>query len=385
MMDGESEPRRALDGRHRELKATVERLEKEMSDRNLAREHARLGADHEDVRQLTAEIVQHNGKLEREIDGMFFSRKRTEDDIAKVESEIARIHAKMEARIVEEGSGEDDDADDRVADYRMFVEEIEFAQKEAAQSDEELFAIEHEHRAAESRLAEGSRSRHREAKLLVEDLRQSLERAEEELLLAGMSEGDAREHLIRKMSKAEQQSVKVEAASSTLRAELDELVKRQNELRDELRLKSIGGQGSAGACERLARKERFVLRYLEDAPSLRAKLQEEKDGVRSCIDLIRRQLKESTRDDGTVMLPSREELELMKNDVAFATKNLDASRRTTSLLEGQREKRATEVSVWRGVSFVCGMPLFQHRDPYLARQVGVARGANRRGAGRPAR
>ncbi|EJK76785.1 hypothetical protein THAOC_01433 [Thalassiosira oceanica] len=41
MMDGESEPRRALNGRHRELKETVKRLEDELADHNLAREHAR--------------------------------------------------------------------------------------------------------------------------------------------------------------------------------------------------------------------------------------------------------------------------------------------------------------------------------------------------------
>lgn len=339
MMDGESEPRRALDGRHRDLKETAKRLEDELADHSLAREHARLGVDHEDVRQLTNEIFQHNGKLVREIDGIFDARKRTEDDIAKVESEIARIHSKMEARIVEEGNGEDDAIhEDRIADYRMFVEEIEFAQNEATRSGEELFAIKHENRLAIS--AEDSRQR--EAKLLVEDLRQELVQTEEELMLAGMSEGDAREHLIRKMSKAEHQSVKIESESSTLRAELDELAQRKEELRSELRLKSLG-QGSAGACERLARKGRFYLKYLEDAPSARAKLQQEKEGVRSRIDLIRRQLKESKRDDGTVVLPSREELELMKSDVAFATKNLDESRRTTSLLEGQTERRAAEL------------------------------------------
>lgn len=39
---------------------------------------------------------------------------------------------------------------------------------------------------------------------------------------------------------------------------------------------------------------------------------------RTCPNSEGTQLKESTRDDGTVVLPSREELELMNDDVAFA-------------------------------------------------------------------
>ena len=375
MMDGQSEPRRALDARHRELKETVKRLKDELRDHNLAKENARMGANHEDVRKLTAEIVEHNGKLEREIDRMFFSRKRTEDDIKKVELETVRIHAKMEARIIEEGNGEDE-ANDRVGDYRMFVEEIEFLQEEAAMSEEEL-----EH---ENRLAETKPNDYRDAKILVDDLRESLERVEEEILLTGMSERDARDHLTRKIGKAERQSVMIEAETSTLRAELDELAQRKKELTNELRLKSIGGgQGIAGACDRLARKERFFLKYLEDAPSLRAKLQEEKDGVRSRIDLISRQSNMYTRVDGTVILPSREELELMKNDVAFATKNLDESRRTISLLEGQKERRAAEVSSRRLVFGYLRASFQKSRS--VALQVGESRGANRPGTGRPAR
>ena len=118
MADGESDSRKLLEKKHDEMLNVVKHLEGELADYNLAKEHARSGTHPEDVRNSSIDIISSNKKMENEIDKIFFKRKKAEDEMSKVESELKRLHSAVESNL-------SDSAADKVHEYRSLVKEIE--------------------------------------------------------------------------------------------------------------------------------------------------------------------------------------------------------------------------------------------------------------------
>ena len=89
-----------------------------------------------------------------------------------------------------------------------------------------------------------------------------------------MFEDEARENLPGKVRGVQYNTKKMGEKSYLMQSELKTLHKIQTELRSELRMKS--SHGARNAYERLFRKDHEVRQYLEEAPEMKSKLEEER-------------------------------------------------------------------------------------------------------------
>ena len=143
--DGDSESRKALENKYEDLLKVVQNLEGDLADYNLAKEQARSGTSHEDVQNSTLDIISRNKKMEKEIDKIFFSRKKAEDEVSLVESELKRLHAAVEAKLLD---SEEDDG--KVHEYRALVKKIEALSIETKQQEYDTVLMRHKIKMMES-------------------------------------------------------------------------------------------------------------------------------------------------------------------------------------------------------------------------------------------
>jgi len=105
--------------------------------------------------------------------------------------------------------------------------------------------------------------------------------------------------------------------------------------------------GTVKAYNKLLQKDAKLKQYLqEELPMLKAKLEGERSQVESNIELLRNDIREKER-MLEMELPSNEEMELMKDEMAFTGKHLDANQETMALLHQQKKKRMEEVRVFK--------------------------------------
>ena len=145
-----------------------------------------------------------------------------------------------------------------------------------------------------------------------------------------------------------------------MQSELKTLQKMQTELRSELRMKS--SHGARSAYERLFRKDHEVKRYMGEATEMKSKLEEERSQLSSSIEALQNDTSERKKTTEMMELPSKEEMDLMKDEVAFTGKHLDANQETITLLQQQKKSRMEEVSLGDH-NMSCGCFLqFSHFD-----------------------
>jgi flagellar biosynthesis chaperone FliJ len=134
--DGNHESCKALENKHEELSKAIQTLEGDLTD-YLAKKQARSGTSHEDVQNSTLGIVRRNEKMKKEIDKIFFSRKKAEGEISWMESELKRLNAAMETKFLE-----GDDAE-RVHGYSALVNEIELLIDKTKQEEDDTILMRH--------------------------------------------------------------------------------------------------------------------------------------------------------------------------------------------------------------------------------------------------
>jgi hypothetical protein len=83
--------------------------------------------------------------------------------------------------------------------------------------------------------------------------------------------------------------------------------------------------GSVRSYERPLKKDREVKRYFEELPKTKSKLEDECSQLSSRIDALRNDIDE--KNSATVVgMPSKEEVELMKEEVIFARTSMQIMR-----------------------------------------------------------
>jgi len=324
MADVHSEPRMALERRHDELLNALRGLEGRLADYNLAREYGRSGTSPGDVKKSTLGIIGTNKKMEKEIDAVFFKRNKIEDEISSVEAEVARLHAVLESEIL--------DGDDvRMDDYSSSLAQVKSAIAETEQQEDDIVLIRHKLRTMES-------NEYRKEMKRVEGMKKQLEQVDEDVKLAQMDDDEARERLLGKIVGFQLSTKELEEELAPLDNELKALHAMQKKSRAE---KLMGG--AAKAYGRLFKKDNSCKQYLERFPEVKTQLEEERERLISTIETLRDDISKRVKWMSNMELPSKDEMELMINDVAFTRKHVDANQETMAILHRQKEKRTDEV------------------------------------------
>jgi hypothetical protein len=330
MADVHSEPRMALESRHDALLNTVRGLEGDLADYNLAREYVRSGSSPGDVKKFTLAIISTNKKMEKDIDAVFFKRKKVEDELSSVEAEVARLNAVLESKIL-------DGDDEKMDDYRSSLEQVKATITEMEQQEDDIVLIRHKLRTMELN-DQGLGSQCLKKKKHVGNMKKLLEQVGEDIKLAQMADDEARECLLGKIVGLQLSTKELEEELSMLENELKTL----HEIQKKNRIEKLMG-GAAMACDRLFKKENSFKQYLERLPKMQTQLEEERGRLLSTIETLRCDISRTAKWMSDMDLPSKEEMELMRNDVAFARKHLDANQETMSILRQQKKKLMDEV------------------------------------------
>lgn len=344
MANGQSKPRMALQKKHDDLMSAVQKLEGSLADYNIAREHFRLGSSPGDIKHATSRIIASNKTKEKEIDSVFYKRKKVEDDIASVRAELQRRQLTVEE--ANKGGNHGDDID-LVDEYRTLVNQIEAIAVETEQQEDETVLLRHKlkmimMKSNEDGVADRDidASEHMNVKDGVESLRKRLSEVEEDIELALMTDDKARDHLLGKIDSAQLNTTELEEESMQLETEVTTL----QEMYKKLLSDKIHG-GTVKVYNSLLQKDASLKQCLdEELPKLKSKLEDELTQVESNIELIRNDICEKGR-MLELELPSNEEMELMKDEMTFTGKNLDANQETMVLLQQQKKKRMDEVCV----------------------------------------
>jgi hypothetical protein len=93
---GDEDVRRTLETKFENSFKQVQELERQLADVNLAKDKARSGMSHEDVRRQTHALQARNKRLEKEVDEIFLARRKTEDEVAKLHLEMRKMHQGFE-------------------------------------------------------------------------------------------------------------------------------------------------------------------------------------------------------------------------------------------------------------------------------------------------
>ena len=328
MANGQSKPRMALQKKHDDLLSAVQKLEGNLADCNIAREHLRFGSSPGDIKNSTLRILANNKNKEKEIDGIFYKRKKVEDNIAAVEVELKRRHSIVE-------NADHGENTDLVDEYRTLVHQIEAITAEIEQQEDETVLLRHKLKMMKSN--EGGVVDHDTDS---SSMKKKLNEVEEDIELALMTDNEARDHLLGKIDSVQLNTMELEDESMKLEGEITTL---QVVYRKLLSDKFQGG--TVKAYNRLLQKDTRLKQYLDDElPNLKAKLEGERTQLESSIESLRIDILEKER-MLEMELPSNEEVELMKEEVAFTGNNLEANHETLALLQLQKKKRMDEVGV----------------------------------------
>jgi hypothetical protein len=185
-------------------------------------------------------------------------------------------------------------------------------------------------------------SQRKNQKKLIESMKKQLNDAEEDIELALMTDNEARDYLLGKIDSVQSNTKELEEESMQLEADVASL----QEMHKKLLFDKIQG-GTVKAYSKLLQKDAKLKQYLqEELPMLKAKLEDERSQVESNIEILRNDIREKER-VLEVELPSNEEMDLMKDEMTFTGKHLDANQETMALLQQQKKKRMEEVCVFK--------------------------------------
>lgn len=253
---GDEDVRRTLETKLDDSINQVQELERQLADINLAKDKARSGTSHEDVRRQTHALQARNKRLENEVDEIFLARKKTEDEVARLQSETKKMHQGFE--------------------YQKLLSEIEDIHEEGRVEEENIAQLCNRMKAIESSTLIGQDS--------------SFPTPDE---LTHMDNATAREYLLDKAHDIQQHD------------EIKGLITEQRELRSRLRvLKS-------GAAAQLLDRIEEVDTFLSNTSDEKAKLEDDRLSLTSAIETLRDEISAAKKLSECPLI-SKNEFELMK-------------------------------------------------------------------------
>lgn len=259
------------------------------------------------------------------------SRKRVESQTIKLEAELKQ----MSDDIKEQFS----DDPEMTFRYQMFVGIMDDLNAEERDMKAKINDVDEQIKFME---AEGGHARCKQAKERISDLELQIAQINNDLELIEMDEHDARKFLLDKVKRIDKQQKKLEMRSDELQSEIDSLIDEQCQLRAQSRLKSYRPSEGSAAIELFLATTEKQKNFLANVPQVKAWIEEEHKQHTLSIEILKQDL-EKLKASADMELPSKEELQLMEEEVAFTTKHVDANWQTTCRLRQQKKVRELEL------------------------------------------
>jgi intraflagellar transport protein 74 len=279
---GEEDIRRALEKQLADTTKDVKDLERQLADYNMAKDKARSGASHEDIRRQTHLLQARNKRLENEVDDIFLTRKKTEDEISRLKLKNKNMNQEFAVQ--------------------KLIGEIENIREEGRAEEEKMAQLSNRMKEIESTMVgKDPMFGNKEEEKRVVDLKRSIARIEEEIQLLDMDDAAAREYLLDKA----QQEQELSDSLSSIQNEIKDLATEQRELRSRLRV--LNGGAAAQLLERMEEIDAF----LSNSADAKANLENDRISITSAIEALQQEISAAKKLSECPM-PSVNEVDLMK-------------------------------------------------------------------------
>ena len=307
---GEEDIRRALEKQLADTTKDVKDLERQLADYNMAKDKARSGASHEDIRRQTHSLQARNKRLENEVDEIFLTRKKTEDEISRLQLKNKNMNQEFAVQ--------------------KLIGEIENIHEEGRAEEEKMAQLSNRMKEIESTMVgKDPMFGNKEEEKRMGDLKRRIARIEEEIQLLDMDDAAAREFLLDK-AKQEQElndnsyilsvsyhffaffvlSLRSNAhytrrPLSSIQNEIKDLATEHRELRSRLRV--LNGGAAAQLLERMEE----IDASLSSSADAKAKIENDRISITSAIEALQKEISAAKKLSECPM-PSRNEVDLMK-------------------------------------------------------------------------
>mmetsp|Transcript_105919 Transcript_105919/g.210561 ORF Transcript_105919/g.210561 Transcript_105919/m.210561 type:complete len:626 (-) Transcript_105919:259-2136(-) len=323
-----------LEKRYDSLVRTVRALEGDLADYNLATDKQRTDTRPEEVQHMFAIMKSQNEQQRRDVDEIFLEKRNHEEDIARIDQEIASIARAAEDRLNELHP-------DQRREYEDLREENGRLGQDLLEAREELDHISGRLNSLEARLrSDMLRTRFQQLNFVRRELEERLDGLQQEVKQCSMSIPEQRDLLLAKVKNDNAEIVAAEKSNSELKLEVEKLRAAIREVTaDALEKKEEGSDQQK--YEILFTKDKEMTQFIDSFNDIKSeeekKLKEKQDSIVHLLQNISKSL----------ALPSdvtpESHLRDMEDELDFKSKQLQNSETTQNRLEAELTKREGEL------------------------------------------
>lgn len=312
----------------------VRSLEGQLADYNLAMDKTRAGTNPNEILQFQMALRNKNSEHRRDVDDVFEAKNEKHQLIHKCENEIASIHQAAEQKIQKLDPHRQQHYKNMMEKNKNVSNQVNGMQNELEQMNKQILYLEQQ--LQEDRYRE---EHHRLTKMrerLTEE-RQTLIEEEE---ASHLDPATAREKLLGKVKQTNAKIATLDEHLKALTGENKTLRSTKADLEQEMEAKN-NGENTQKKYETLFQRDQDMTQYIDKFPATK---QKELDMIKKHQVTIRELLQHMSKDlarQGN--LPSQEKVNVMKDDLTFKERQLEASKTTQERLEAELTKRQREL------------------------------------------
>jgi chromosome segregation ATPase len=220
--------------------------------------------------------------------------------------------------------------------YQMLLDLMQDIQREESEEDGKMNELEAQIRSME---ADCNLTRYKQAKDRATSIERQIAQVEADIELVALDdEHEARRYLLDKVKRIDAKQKKLDKQCLNVQAEIESMLDEQSEMKSRARMKGYSPKDPQ-LLYKINDEQRL---FLDDMPQIKTELEDEKNRLTVAIELLQDNL--DKRSSATKLnLPSQEEFKLMKDEVAFTSKQIDNNKETIVHLQQQRKARELEL------------------------------------------
>lgn len=322
----------SLDKRYETLVKTVRTLEGDLADHNLASDKVRTDTRPEEVHHMFLMMKQQNTEQSKDIDRIFLENKSHEEEIQRMEHEIASMARAAEERLCELHP-------DQRVEYEELRDERSLLARALFEARDELEEVSGRLGVVEGRLGNDPlRSRLEQLVNVREEMLPRLEALREEAKQCNMSIPEQREILLARVKSDNAEIVTTEKLNTEIKLDNEKLKALIREVSADAQEQKDDGE-SKHKHEILFAKDQemtqFIDGFAESKSEEERKMKEKQERVVQLLENISK----------TASLPTdlATHLRDMEGELDFKTKELQNAETTQSRLEAELLKRESEL------------------------------------------
>uniref|UniRef100_A0A7S1Q1B7 Intraflagellar transport protein 74 homolog n=1 Tax=Alexandrium catenella TaxID=2925 RepID=A0A7S1Q1B7_ALECA len=324
----------SLEKRYDSLVKTVRALEGDLADHNLATDKQRTDTRPEEVHHMYMIMKQQNEQQRNDVDEIFLEKRNHEEDIARIDQEIAAI-----ARVAEDRLNELHP--DQRREYEELREENGRLGQDVYEAREELDQVNGRLNQLEARLrSDMLRTRYQQLSSIRRELEERLGNLEQEVQQCNMSVPEQRDMLLSRVKSDNGDIVAAEKSNSDMKLDNERLRAQIREVTQDAQEKKDEGSDQQ-KYEILFTKDKEMTQFIDSFGESKAeeekKLKEKQETIVNLLQSISKAL--ALPQDVTPESHLRD----MEDELDFKSKQLHNSETTQNRLEAELSKREGEL------------------------------------------